>query len=84
MPRRSRTIEVFGSIGTKIRIDGQEYVIQKITEPDHADGLGTVYWTTHCWDCGAAMKVFARPGRIDLSRRCKEHARPGKRAARSP
>lgn len=79
MSRRSELIEVFGVVGTKVRIDAQEYVAVRI-EPVRIGGLDMVHWATHCAECGSPMEVFAPSGRIDLSRRCKAHAKPGRRA----
>ena len=77
MHKRNR-VEVFATVGTRLRLDGQDYVAVRIVAlPNVWGGKPVVYWETHCAECGEAMEVFAPLGRIDLSRRCAAHAKRG-------
>jgi hypothetical protein len=78
--QRCRRIEVFGPVGTKVRIDGQEYELVR-TEP-HLWKTGatmSAIWTSHCADCGAPIVATTPLGSLGLRRRCEQHFAPGKR-----
>lgn len=84
-------IQVYGEIGTRVMLDEQEYVLIRVVAylSQTAEPLVEfAVWRTHCLECGREFEVSAVTGRIDFSRRCAEHHKPGRRcqspAWRSP
>jgi hypothetical protein len=80
-------IEVYGAVGTRIRLDGQEYRLVALDLYEGRDGKAceVAYWRSRCAepDCNVEIEAIDRVGRIGLTRRCPQHAKPGVRV-RSP
>jgi hypothetical protein len=81
MRSRKIQVEVFGSPGTIVRLDGQSYCLDRIEPYVTQAGveINLVIWQSQCADCGCEFEASTRPGSISFTRRCQEHAKRGVR-----
>jgi hypothetical protein len=72
-------VRVIGEIGTIVVLNGQEYRLIRFDRYTTKIGRTTALavWQTTCAECGAEFEAIQEIGKIELSRRCAQHKKPG-------